>query len=98
MSSDLITLPEDMDPRAAFEALNTARRRLAPIVDKSGKLTGIITRVGALRARSKALSAEVRAATARADAIPKDSLYNLPADEAGRGSRNDLFNHNRANT
>ena len=50
MSSDLITLPQDMDPRAAFEALNTARRRLAPIVDKSGKLTGIITRVGALRA------------------------------------------------
>lgn len=50
MSSDLITLPEDIDPRAAFEALNTARRRLAPIVDKSGNLTGIITRVGALRA------------------------------------------------
>jgi IMP dehydrogenase len=50
MSSDLITLPEDIDPRAAFEALNTARRRLAPIVDKNGKLTGIITRVGALRA------------------------------------------------
>jgi len=50
MSSDLITLPEDIDPRAAFEALNTARRRLAPIVDKDGKLTGIITRVGALRA------------------------------------------------
>ncbi len=50
MSSDLITLPQDIDPRAAFEALNTARRRLAPIVDKSGNLTGIITRVGALRA------------------------------------------------
>ena len=50
MSSYLITLPQDIDPRAAFEALNTARRRLAPIVDKSGNLTGIITRVGALRA------------------------------------------------
>lgn len=50
MSSDLITLSQDLDPRAVFEALNTARRRIAPIVDASGNLSGIITRVGALRA------------------------------------------------
>jgi len=34
----------------------------------------------AFRARSNASSFDVRAATARADAIPKDSLYNLPAE------------------
>ena len=50
MSKDLVTLPSDIDPRAAFELLNTERRKLAPVVDKSGKLVGILTRTGALRA------------------------------------------------
>jgi len=50
MSKDLVTLPDLIEPRAAFDFLNTERRRLAPVVDKSGKLVGILTRTGALRA------------------------------------------------
>ena len=50
MSKDLVTLPDSIEPRAAFDFLNTERRRLAPVVDKSGKLVGILTRTGALRA------------------------------------------------
>ena len=50
MSKDLVTLPDSIEPRAAFDFLNTERRRLAPVVDQSGKLVGILTRTGALRA------------------------------------------------
>ncbi|NDI25662.1 MAG: CBS domain-containing protein, partial [Actinobacteria bacterium] len=50
MSKDLVTLNDDVSPKAAFEFLNEKRRRLAPVINKSGKLVGIITRTGALRA------------------------------------------------
>ena len=50
MSKDLVTLPDSIEPRSAFDFLNTERRRLAPVVDKSGKLVGILTKTGALRA------------------------------------------------
>ena len=50
MSKDLVTLNDDVTPKAAFEFLNEKRRRLAPVIEKSGKLVGIITRTGALRA------------------------------------------------
>ena len=50
MSKDLVTLPDSIEPRAAFDFLNTERRRLAPVVDQSGKLVGILTKTGALRA------------------------------------------------
>ena len=50
MSKDLVTVPDSIAPREAFEFLNTQRRRLAPVVDKSGKLVGILTRTAALRA------------------------------------------------
>ena len=50
MSKDLVTVPDSIEPREAFEFLNTQRRRLAPVVDKSGKLIGILTRTAALRA------------------------------------------------
>jgi len=49
-STDLVTLPEKVDPRRAFELLDEARRRLAPVVDDDGRLVGVLTRVGALRA------------------------------------------------
>ncbi|GAC1315239.1 MAG: GuaB1 family IMP dehydrogenase-related protein [Acidimicrobiales bacterium] len=49
MSRELLTLPEDIDPRAAFDRLNAARHRLAPVVDGEGRLAGILTRTGALR-------------------------------------------------
>jgi IMP dehydrogenase len=50
MSTDLVTLENTADPRAAFERLTAERRKLAPVVDGDGKLVGILTRVGALRA------------------------------------------------
>jgi IMP dehydrogenase len=50
MSKDLVTVPDSIQPREAFEFLNTQRRKLAPVVDKTGKLVGILTRTAALRA------------------------------------------------
>jgi len=50
MSKDLVTVPDSIEPREAFDFLNAERRRLAPVVDKSGKLVGILTKTAALRA------------------------------------------------
>ncbi|CAB4693182.1 unannotated protein [freshwater metagenome] len=50
MSKDLVTVPDSIEPREAFDFLNSKRRRLAPVVDKSGKLVGILTKTAALRA------------------------------------------------
>ena len=50
MSKDLVTVPDSIEPREAFEFLNNQRRKLAPVVDKSGNLVGILTRTAALRA------------------------------------------------
>ena len=50
MSKDLVSLKDDVTPKEAFEFLTDKRRRLAPVINKSGKLVGIITRTGALRA------------------------------------------------
>ncbi|MEO8830114.1 GuaB1 family IMP dehydrogenase-related protein [Lapillicoccus sp.] len=50
MSRGLVTLPAEIAPEAAFAALGDARHRLAPTVDGEGRLVGILTRQGALRA------------------------------------------------
>ncbi|XVQ14454.1 GuaB1 family IMP dehydrogenase-related protein [Spirillospora sp. CA-255316] len=50
MSRDLVTLPDGVDPREAFDRLHERGHRLAPVVDADGRLTGILTRTGALRA------------------------------------------------
>ncbi|MEV7992789.1 GuaB1 family IMP dehydrogenase-related protein [Streptomyces sp. NPDC086077] len=51
MSKDeLLLLDADMDPREAFNTLDHHNRRYAPAVDADGKLAGILTRNGALRA------------------------------------------------
>ncbi|MEU4545031.1 GuaB1 family IMP dehydrogenase-related protein [Nonomuraea dietziae] len=50
MSASLLTLPAGLDPREAFDMLHEGRHRLAPIVDGEGRLVGILTRTGALRA------------------------------------------------
>ena len=50
MSTDLLTLPDRIDPRSAFDRLQGGRHRLAPVVDAAGNLVGILTRTGALRA------------------------------------------------
>ncbi len=49
MSANPLTLPDSVDPRAAYERLDAARRRLAPVVDDDGRLVGILTRTAALR-------------------------------------------------
>ena len=50
MSTDLITLPDDITPEDAFNRLIACHHRLAPVVDPAGRLVGILTRTGALRA------------------------------------------------
>ena len=50
MSGTLLTLPSSVDPEEAFDRLVAASRKLAPVVDDEGKLAGILTRRGALRA------------------------------------------------
>ncbi|MFD8481841.1 GuaB1 family IMP dehydrogenase-related protein [Kitasatospora sp. NPDC059673] len=50
MSRDLLLLDRDIDPRAAFDHLNEAHRKLAPVVAPDGTLVGILTRKNALRA------------------------------------------------
>src|SRR5215470_10509015 len=50
MSTDLLTLAAGIDPEKAFGLLHEGRHQVAPVVDVSGALTGILTRTGALRA------------------------------------------------
>ncbi|WP_404870052.1 GuaB1 family IMP dehydrogenase-related protein [Kitasatospora griseola] len=50
MSRDLLLLDQDIDPRDAFDRLNEAHRKLAPVVAADGTLVGILTRKNALRA------------------------------------------------
>ncbi|MFG2453397.1 GuaB1 family IMP dehydrogenase-related protein [Streptomyces sp. M41(2017)] len=50
MSKDLLLLDADIEPREAFNRLDGANRRYAPAVDADGRLAGILTRKGALRA------------------------------------------------
>ena len=50
MHPNPVTIAADSDPRAAFDVLDTARVPMAPAVDADGKLVGVLTRVGALRA------------------------------------------------
>ena len=49
MTADPFTLVEPLDPVKAFDQLEGARRRLAPVVDAEGQLVGVLTRTGALR-------------------------------------------------
>ena len=50
MSTDPLTLPVEIAPEEAFERLQAGHHRLAPVVDGSGALVGILTRKAALRA------------------------------------------------
>ena len=45
-----LTLPDTVDPREAFDRLDQARLRVAPVVDSDGRLVGVLTRLAALRA------------------------------------------------
>ena len=50
MSKDLMVIPDSVDARQAFDLLQEKNRRLAPVVNATGDLVGIITKTGALRA------------------------------------------------
>jgi len=50
MSTELLTVPAAADPRTGFDMLAEDRRRIAPVVDDDGRLVGVLTRAGALRA------------------------------------------------
>lgn len=50
MVQEPVTVPADIDPRAGFELLDRARIPMAPAVDAEGRLVGLLTKVGALRA------------------------------------------------
>jgi len=50
MSKDLMVIPDSVNAREAFDLLHEKNRRLAPVVNSSGDLVGIITKTGALRA------------------------------------------------
>jgi IMP dehydrogenase len=49
MTPEPLTLTAPVDPVAAFDALESRRHKVAPVVDGTGRLVGIVTRVGALR-------------------------------------------------
>ena len=50
MSTSLLTLQDTTSPQKAFELLEAGHRRLAPVVDGTGRLAGILTKTAALRA------------------------------------------------
>jgi IMP dehydrogenase len=74
MTHGPVTLPDTVDPRSAFERLDEARRRLAPVVDAGGRLQGVLTRTGALRAAlySPAVDARGRLRVAAAIGVNGD--------------------------
>ncbi|AJE86854.1 inosine 5-monophosphate dehydrogenase [Streptomyces albus] len=74
MSKDLLLLDAGIDPREAFHRLDGANRRYAPAVDAEGRLAGILTRRGALRATlyTPATDAEGRLRIAAAVGINGD--------------------------
>jgi IMP dehydrogenase len=49
MTPDPLTLRAPLEPAAAFDELDRARRKLAPVVGADGRLIGLVTRTGVLR-------------------------------------------------
>jgi IMP dehydrogenase len=50
MSTEPLTVPDGIEPRAAFDVLQGGRHRVAPVTGPDGRLVGLLTRTGALRA------------------------------------------------
>src|SRR5690242_10129383 len=74
MSRDLLTLPAEIAPEEAFDRLQAGHHRLAPVVDESGALVGLLTRKAALRATlyKPAVDADGRMRVAAAIGITGD--------------------------
>ena len=58
MVQEMVTLADGVDVEEAFDVLSHARRRLAPVVAADGRLVGMLTRQGALRAHLYAPSVD----------------------------------------
>jgi IMP dehydrogenase len=69
MSRDLLLVEADVAPRTAFNRLDAANRRYAPAVDADGRLAGILTRKGALRAALYTPATDARGALRVAAAL-----------------------------
>jgi IMP dehydrogenase len=74
MSANPLTLPDTVDPREAYDRLDAARRRLAPVVDAEGRLVGVLTKTLALRSTlySPAVDAQGRLRIAAAVGVNGD--------------------------
>jgi IMP dehydrogenase len=81
MSTELLTLPADIDPEAAFERLATGNHRLAPVIDDAGQLVGVLTRTGALRASL------YRPALDRQGRLRVAAALGISGDVAGRADK-----------
>ncbi len=80
MSTELVTIPADTDPEAAFAVLHDTRHRLAPVVDGRGSLVGVLTRTGALR------STLYRPAVDTAGRLRVAAAVGINGDVAGRAA------------
>ncbi|GMA19797.1 inosine 5-monophosphate dehydrogenase [Arsenicicoccus piscis] len=49
MTTEVMTLPMGITPQEAFDRLQASHHRLAPVIDRGGRLVGLQTRQGALR-------------------------------------------------
>jgi len=78
MRVDPVTIAADADPRTAFDVLDAARVPMAPAVDADGRLVGVLTRVGALRATlyTPAVDGRDRLAVAAAIGVNGDVAAN----------------------
>ena len=80
MSAPVLTIEDTIAPREAFERLSISRRRLAPVVDASGALVGILTRTAALR------STLYRPALDQAGRLRVAAAIGLNGDVAGKAA------------
>jgi len=80
MSTELMTLPEGIDPREAFNRLRAAHRQLAPVVDAQGRLVGLLTRAGAVR------SGIYRPAVDEGEHLRIGAAIGMNGDPAGRAA------------
>jgi IMP dehydrogenase len=72
--TDVVVVPADTEPRKVFEQLHHRRQELALAVDAEGRLAGVLTPTGALRAElySPALDAHERLRVAAAVGVNGD--------------------------
>jgi IMP dehydrogenase len=81
MSPRVFTLPDGVTPRDAFEALDSGGHKLAPVVDGAGRLVGLLTRKGALRASLYAPAVDTTGRLLVAAAL------GITSDPAGRADK-----------